>query len=480
MTLSKHNSEFIASVPQQVLAGEANTCSTLCRVVAWLGSAARICVSLRCQWQTSGHGWCVVFQKAFFLAVIVVSSASTLAQPATNEARGAPTYHVLHAFTGGSDGGGIQSSLAFDMQGNLYGTTFGGGAHSGGTVFQLTPQLNGQWNETVLHSFPDSFNDGGGPNGGPILDGTGNLYGTTIGGGVNNRGTVFELSPDQDGWTEQILYSFCAKPNCVDGGSPWAGLLMDHMGTLYGTGSVAFQLSPDPAGWTETVLHDFTGQNGDGYFPQAGVIADPDGNLYGTTAWGGGSNRCTLGCGTVYQLQSVREAVRGPWPERILHAFGSSDNDGRWPSLGQLAMDHAGNLYGTTNQGGAKFCNNTGCGTIFKLSRTTAGGWVERVLYNFQPGVSGSGPGGGVVLDKAGNLYGTTIYGGSPLCGCGVVYKLTKQAGGQWQYSVLHTFVGSDGAQPDANLTIGPDGNIYSTTATGGAGGAGVVFQLTP
>ena len=143
-------------------------------------------------------------------------------------------------------------------------------------------------------------------------------------------------------------------------------------------------------------------------------------------------------------------------------------------------MDNRGNLYGTTSQGGRYVCY-AGCGTVFKLAPIPpdfGDQWHETILYNFMKDAGGNGPGGGVVLDKSGNLYGTTVYGGSPQCGCGVVYKLSPQPDGTWQYAVLHTFVGSDGAQPDANLTIGPDGNLYGTTATGGTGGAGVVFQI--
>jgi uncharacterized repeat protein (TIGR03803 family) len=222
------------------------------------------------------------------------------------------------------------------------------------------------------------------------------------------------------------------------------------------------------------VLHTFTGQNGDGYIPRAGLIIDKIGNLYGTTQYGGPGNG-----GTVYQLRRSPAALGGGgWRERILHRFPFFRGDGVMPSLGQLAMDRAGNLYGSTAGGGIKGGN----GTVYKLTRlplTPEGVWAETILYDFGAGENGSEPSGGVILDEAGNLYGTTIAGGSPLCGCGVVYKLAPQPDGHWQYTVLHSFVGYDGAEPDANLTIGPDGNLYGTTATGGPGGAGVVFEIT-
>jgi uncharacterized repeat protein (TIGR03803 family) len=392
-------------------------------------------------------------------------------------------YKVLHAFGSGSDGGGLWGNLIFDSQGNLYGTTSGGGAFNGGTVFELTPQSNGEWAETVLHNFPSSADDGAGPIGGVIFDPAGNLYGTTQAGGDgrSHPGTVFELTPGLGGWTETVLYSFCILPGCRDGGDPWGSLTMDKAGNLYGTAGVAFELSSAPGGWTEEILHDFTGQNGDGFDPRAGPITDSAGNLCGTTSGGGGLGRCTplFGCGTVYELQPNPVGIWASgveaWRERILHRFPSFPNDAKGLSLGQLAMDSFGDLYGTA--GGGTY----GFGTIFKLTRppiAPEGVWVETVLYSFQEDANGYDPGGGVVLDQAGNLYGTTTYGGSPLCGCGVVYELTPQPDGTWQYTLLHTFVGFDGAQPDANLTIGPDGNLYGTTITGGAGGAGVVFQI--
>jgi uncharacterized repeat protein (TIGR03803 family) len=206
---------------------------------------------------------------------------------------------------------------------------------------------------------------------------------------------------------------------------------------------------------------------------------DSAGNLYGTTMHGGGGG-CGAGCGTVYELQPTGVGIWAPhetaWRERILHSFGEALGDGAFPGVGQLAIDGRGNVYGTADTGGS----GRG-GIVFNLTRTgaTPGGvWVYAILHDFSQDENGYEPSGGVILDAAGNLYGTTINGGSPLCGCGVVYRLAPQPDGTWQYTVLHTFIGSDGAEPDANLTIGPDGNLYGTTATGGSGGGGVVFQI--
>jgi uncharacterized repeat protein (TIGR03803 family) len=386
-------------------------------------------------------------------------------------------YTVLHAFGSGDDGAGAWSSVAFDSQGNLYGTTEAGGTYSDGTVFQLSPQTDGAWSETILHNFPSSSDDGVSPYGGVTLDSAGNVFGTTMDGGEYSYpgGTVYELTPGPGLWTENVIHSFNGPgdPACLS----WGNLAIDRTGSLFGACFFAFELSPGGGGWAESKLHFFTGQNGDGDGAQAGPILDSAGNLYGTTLGGGGGG-CDDGCGTVYQLETpIGTWSKSPaWREHVLHRFGEAPDDGAFPGVGELAIDGHGNLYGTADTGG------TGRGGIvYKLVRTSAApgeAWAEVILHNFAPDGLGYEPGGGVIIDSAGNLYGTTINGGSPFCGCGVVYKLSPQPDGQWQYTLLHTFVGSDGAQPDANLTIGPDGNLYGTAAAGGTFGGGVVFQI--
>jgi uncharacterized repeat protein (TIGR03803 family) len=386
-------------------------------------------------------------------------------------ARAAPKYRVLHAFTGGKDGGGLWGSLMLDRRHNVYGTTVAGGPKGkGGTVFKLTRRANGAWVQTVLYNFCSQSGcaDGGGSTAGLIFDAAGNLYGTTTSGGIHDSGVVFELTSGSHGWTETVLYNFCSQSGCKDGGSPYAGLVMDKPGNLYGTGYAAFELSPGANGWTETALHDFTCRHNDGCEPFAGVILDSAGNLYGTTELGGSSKDCGAGCGTAYQLRPVSG---GKWKETILHSFGSFKGDGVGPGVGALVMDGSGNLFGTT--GG----NNSG--TIYELAPQSDGHWKETILYRFHAGSEGNSPAAGVVMDAAGNLYGTTVYGGTQ-CYCGVVYKLMPQTGGKWKYKVLHAFTGYDGAQPGANLILDSKGNLYGTTITGGAGGAGVAFELTP
>jgi uncharacterized repeat protein (TIGR03803 family) len=327
------------------------------------------------------------------------------------------TQTVLYSFCPQSscaDGAMPRASLLMDAPGNLYGTTFGGGAQLSGVVFKLAPDGT----ETVLYSFcPQSgCADGAQPAAGLIMDAAGNLYGTTLNGGIGSgSGVVFKLAPDG---TETVLYSFCSQANCTDGQGPQAGLLMDAAGNLYGTTvaggtgfGVVFKLAPDG---TETVLYSFCSQANctDGFQPFAGLIMDAAGNLYGTTARGG------TGFGVVFKL-----APDGT--ETVLYSFCSQANcaDGAQPVAG-LIMDAAGNLYGTTLSGGT---SDQGVkldgGVVFAL----APDGTETVLHTFcSPGgncTDGARP-GGLIMDAAGNLDGTTAQGGiAP--GSGVVFALT-------------------------------------------------------
>jgi len=248
---------------------------------------------------------------------------------------------------------------------------------------------------------------------------------------------------------------------------------------LYGTkpgggvgyGGTVFELTRGSGGRHETILHTFGLRQGDGERPYAGLILDAPGNLYGTTRYGGGICRGD-GCGVVYEFSPE---PGGKWKETILHRFDNNGKDGYTPGWGALFMDGFGNVYGTTEVGGS-----AGYGSLFKLTRGTKGGWKETILHNFSSGSGGNLPNAGVVMDKAGNLYGATPFGGGP-SGCGVLYKLAPTAKHKWKYSVLHTFgEGYDGCVPEGNLVIDSKGNLYGGTVLGGAYGAGTVFELTP
>ena len=383
----------------------------------------------------------------------------------------AQTLTVLYSFTGGADGGYPvdNGSLVRDAAGNLYGTTvYGGtgGCNTGydsgcGTVF--TVDTTGK--ETVLYSFTGIRGDGEYPSGGLVRDAAGNLYGTTDDGGAYGCGSVFMV--DKTG-KETVLYSFCSAQN--DGTYPGAGLLRDAAGNLYGTtakggasnAGTVFKL--DKAG-KQTVLHSFTG-GADGGVPYAGLIRDAAGNLYGTTAWGGTSDD-----GTVFKLDTTGK-------ETVLHSFKGRDGENPY---GGLVRDAAGNLYGTTYDGGAYNTGcwgegQEGCGVVFKLAATGK----ETVLHSFQAPPAGPEdgalPSAGLVRDAAGNLYGTTTYGGESPCGCGTLFKVGKNG----KETVLYTFTGgTDGGDPYAGLVRDAKGNLHGTALESGFGD-GTVFTLTP
>jgi uncharacterized repeat protein (TIGR03803 family) len=338
---------------------------------------------------------------------------------------------VLHHFENdGKDGDYPVAGLIFDAAGNLYGTTSQGGAHQVGTVFELEPESDGKWNEKILHSFVSTPADGWQPKAALVFDAAGNLYGTTyVGGAYQNYGTVFKLTPGAKGrWSEKVLHNF--DFNGMDGYNPLSGLAFDGSGYLYGTTVVGgattngavFEMAPGNNGsWAEKVLYSFTGGS-DGSLSNSGLVRDSAGSLYSTTV-AGGDPHCTYGggCGTVFKLTPD---AKGKWAFTTIHMF--QEKDGAFPG-GGLIFDGAGNLYGVTNEGGAYKsggCENLGCGTVFKLTHATGGKWTERVLHSFNDnGVDGWGPDGGLIIDAAGNLYGTTYSGGA--YGYGTVFEIT-------------------------------------------------------
>jgi len=335
--------------------------------------------------------------------------------------------------------------------------------------------------ETVLYSFTGS--DGGQPYAGLISDSSGNLYGTTETGGAYKSGTVFELTPNsRGGWTETVLYSFCAATSCSDGADPRGGLVRDAAGNLFGTtfegrGSncgqdyygcgVVFELSPNDGSWTETVLYSFSAGR-DGANPYGGLVFDSAGNLYGTTSYGGDKN-CL--CGTVFELSPGSSA----WTQTVIHTFRPNSGDGAYPYAG-LAVDAANNLYGTTNTGGVY-----GRGSVFKLTPKADKHWSFTLLHSFfdsRGGREGFEPQGPVLLDSKGSIYGTTEDGGTQYYG--TVFKLTPLKGGKWKEAVLHTFDDSDGAYPSSSVILDQAGTLYGTTQAGGVKGVGTVFKLAP
>jgi len=390
---------------------------------------------------------------------------------------GSGSENALYNFAGGSDPKLPYAGLVFDKAGNLYGTTELGGNNSQGTVFQIIPNTNGSWTENILYDFTGG-SDGGQPFGSLVFDTAGNLYGTTGFGGSTNCnlgcGTVFKLTPGSGGWTESVLYTFTGGS---DGRQPSARMVVDNAGNLYGTtvqggnvGSVCssgcgtvFKLTNGSSGWSESVVYAFAGGT-DGASPYAGLTFDAAGNLYGTTYAGGKS-----GYGTIFKLTPGSTG----WTESILHNF-SGGYDGRYP-YGDLILDGAGNIYGTAFQGGV------GYGVVYQLQPNPKGGWKERVVHGFVNAPAGN-PVAGLVMDGAGNLYGTTMLGVTESScggGCGTLFKLSPATGGGWSYRVIHQFgVGTDGFHPTGDLILDSAGNMYGTTQAGGATGSGLIFEI--
>ena len=326
---------------------------------------------------------------------------------------------------------------------------------------------------TVLAIFTKA--DGSLSQAGLLLDSAGNVYGTTSAGGSNNNGTVFELTPPghgQTGWTDIVLANF----NGSNGATPWAGLIADKAGNLYGTTSsggasgkgTVFELTPPAKGqtaWTETILHSFN--KTDGRAPAGRLLFDAAGNLFGTTANGGAADD-----GVAFELMPPA-AGKTAWTEKVLFVF--TGGNGRVP-LTDLIADKAGNLYGTTEAGGA-----SDLGTVFALTPPDAGqtAWTEAVLVSFNRS-NGQFPSGGLIADETGNLYGTTLYGGAN--STGTAFEVSPPAAGQtaWTETVLYSFT-TGVAIPNGDLVADKAGNLYGTASSGGQGKVGgSVFKLAP
>ena len=444
------------------------------------------------------NGW---FLRPMARLLMIALSFFTLASQASAEWK----EKVLYSFQGGSDGQTPAGGVVFDKAGNLYGVTNEGGSTCPspgcGTVFQLAPptQKGGSWTESILYGFNGT--DGSIPVGGAIIDGDGNLYGTTAYGGSGTCllfgdnvgcGVVYELSPpSQKGgqWTYAVLYNFQGGK---DGLFPWGDLVFDSHGNLYGAtqfgggkgttcnqyfdgncGTV-FELSPPKqkgGKWTEKILHSFAGGT-DGATPNGGLVLDSKGAIYGTT-YSGGNESCHC-YGTAFELVPPTKHD-GAWVEKQLHIF-TGGSDGGQPSAGMI-FDTKGSLYGVAGGG-----NVSGGGIVFRLALVN-GRWNETVLHWFSDNDEGP-PLAGLIFDSVANLYGTTIGGDEG----GAVFRLgpPKVKGHAWRLAVLHLFTGvPDGIAPDAPLVFDELGNLYSTTQKGGTGacyaaGCGTVFELSP
>ena len=377
-----------------------------------------------------------------------------LSPPAKQGGRWAATLIRMFKGKQSNDASVPTSGLILDASGNLYGVTgYGGtgdcvllGSPAGcGTVYELAPprKKGGAWTETILYSFPTA-KQGYLPSGNLVFDNAGNLYGATeFGGGKGTScngfyqycGAVFELSPPKrkgGKWAEKVLHSFDGGS---DGANPNGGLVLDNTGAVFGTtfgggnesgecgtggcGTVFALKPPTKKGgaWTEKILHSFNGKAGAN--PAAGVIFGGDGDLYGTASAG-----ATNGNGAVFDLAPPAGGV-GPWKEAMLHRF-SAGNDGAGPTA-SLIFDPKGNLYGTT----ATATDRSAQGNVFRMRPPSrrGGSWVFTALYTFTGNPDGAQPSASLVLDQAGNIYGTTADGGTGKgCGygdCGTVFKVS-------------------------------------------------------
>jgi uncharacterized repeat protein (TIGR03803 family) len=382
---------------------------------------------------------------------------------------------VIHWFNN-NNGYDPISGMIIDASGNLYGSTFYGGINGAGTIFKLTPK-DGSWVETLLYSFNSVGTDGFWPNARLTIDSKGNLYGTTFFGGTFGLGIVFELMPNAGGtWTFKTLHSFGQSG---DGSYPHGGLTVDAKGNLYGTAAgggsdkdgIAYELISNGHGsFTEKILHSFSGADGANPYSSLVLVS---GSLYGTTYSGGSSSACTDGCGTVFALSPAGD---GSWVESVVHSF--NNEDGANPD-GGLIRDSSGNLYGAASQG-----NSGNLGAIFELTPAADGGWQEVTLHTFNQAGDGVYPLGPLTFDASGNLYGASEEGGTN--NTGAVYELTPTVGGDWSEKVVYSF--ANGANvtnhPGPGIVFDKAGNLYGTTLSGGdpicLGGCGGIFKVTP
>ena len=416
------------------------------------------------------HFFC---QLAYHVAVALIFLGAMTSYAASQ------TFTVLHSFSG-LDGQEPLTGLTMDSAGNLYGTTYYGGPAGAGTIFKLTHKSGG-WIFSSLYSFQGG-DDGAHPQGRVAIGPNGTLYGTTLQGGGRGCytlgcGTVFNLrlppavcKSVQCPWKETILHRF-ADFGMGDGDDPIGDLTFDSAGNFYGAtaaggsgegfNGAVYEMAASGGGWSESVIYSFTSAGG--MVPAGGVIFDKSGNLYGTTNQGGAHQY-----GTIYRLVPSS----GGWTQSVLYSL-QGNSDGYYTA--DLILDGAGNLYGANFDGGPN-----GGGTAYQLA-PSGGGWSYNLMYGFSGQGFGGQLGGSLVMDKEGNVYGATVYGGSK--NAGTIFKLTPSGGG-WTQSTIHDFtvLSEEGYYPNGSLVIDANGNIYGTTQVGGSGnpGSGTVFMITP
>ncbi len=405
-------------------------------------------------------------------STILWAFAITMAFAAFACAAQAQTFQVIHYFTAGPDGAYPSGVLTIDRGGHIFGNAGSGGIGNNGTVFELA-EHGSSWTFTPIYQFR-SGNDGSSPTPGVVIGPDGALYGTTFfGGGSNSGGTAYVLRPPAGicrstscFWSETIIHSFGAGE---DGANPGYGpLLFDQAGNIYGTtqgggsggAGTVYEMTKSGSSWTENILYSFLGlSTNDGFQPDGAVIFDTAGNLYGTTVSGG-----TNGGGIAFELTPSN----GSWGESVLYNFSNNDI-GSYPDT-SLVVDQSGNLYGMTWIHGS----------VFELTRSN-GDWNASALYT----AAYFGSGAALTMDQAGNLYGVSCVGsnGGNGSGDGFVFKLTK-SNGNWTLTDLHDFNGSDGKCPFGSITPDAAGNLWGTTEFGGQGcsnnGCGVIWEIMP
>jgi uncharacterized repeat protein (TIGR03803 family) len=393
----------------------------------------------------------LIIVPVVYIAVLLFLAG--ISQPAQSQ-----TYQVIYNFTGkGSDGATPYGGPILDKSGNLYGTTYLGGRYGAGSVYRLS-RNGSSWTYTSLYSFKAGF-DGSGPAFGSLaLDGNGGLFGTTEGGGY--FGTAFEICSCPG--NEIVVHRFGSGG---DGAQPIGGVVLDSAGNLYGTTSLGgaygngtvFEAKRSGQSWVESVIYSFTGGS-DPINPAAGVSLDAHGNVYGTASLGG-----AYGNGAIYKLTRSSSG----WTETVLYSF-QGLSDGQNP-VGGVVLDAAGNLYGTTFDGG-----DNGGGTVYRLS-PSGQGWRLTTLYSFTGGYGG--PYNKLTLAN-GSIYGFTNAEGAN--GLGSVFKLTPSNGG-WTFTDLYDFVGgNEGGSPYGSLAVDSKGDVFGTAVIGGTANQGVVFEITP